>query len=126
MGSLRLKVSLLFNLRICYYRTKLCHINFHFTQFSKQFASDPLQLLVAMAQQHVAQLEQQQSLTLQEGLVQFCQGYMERKSKYLKRWKRSWFAVEPGIAVEPIFRYIVLYSISYIYNILLYVAFESE
>ena len=97
----------------------------HFTQFSKQFAlfsSDPLQLLVAMAQQHVAQLEQQQSLTLQEGLVQSCQGYMERKSKYLKRWKRSWLAVEPGIALEPASR--CMLQKLYIHT--LYIAFESE
>ena len=51
---------------------------------------------VAMAHQHVAQPEQQQPLTLQEGFIQSCQGYLERKSKYLKRWKRRWFAVEPA------------------------------
>ena len=52
----------------------------------------------AMAQHVVAQPEQQQPLTLQEGFIQSCQGYMERKSKYLKRWKRRWFAVEPGMS----------------------------
>ena len=37
-GSLRLKVSLLFNLRIHYYNTKAVSYKHHFTQFSKQFA----------------------------------------------------------------------------------------
>ena len=85
-----------------YYKTKLFHtVQYISSQFSL-FPSDPPQLLVTMAQQHVAQQhvaqpEQQQPLTLQEGLIQSCQGYMERKTKYLKRWKRRWFAVEPGI-----------------------------
>ena len=80
-----------------YYRTKLFRtVQYISSQFSL-FPSDPPQLLVAMAQQHIAQPEQQQPLTLQEGLIQPCQGYMERKSKYLKRWKRRWFAVEPGM-----------------------------
>ena len=36
------------------------------------------------------------SLTLQEGYIQECQGYLERKSRILKRWKKRWISVEPG------------------------------
>ena len=35
-------------------------------------------------------------VTLQEGYIQFCSGYMERKSSLLKRWKKRWVAIEPG------------------------------
>ena len=39
---------------------------------------------------------EQVPLTLQEGYIQGCQGYLDRKTSILKRWKKRWISVEPG------------------------------
>ena len=38
----------------------------------------------------------QVTITLQEGYIQVCHGYLERKSSILKRWKKRWVSIEPG------------------------------
>lgn len=42
-----------------------------------------------------APAEQQRPLLL-EGYIQECEGYLERKTKILKRWKKEYFKVAPG------------------------------
>ena len=43
---------------------------------------------------HVAETGPQ--LTLHQGRVQGCEGYLLRKTKILKRWKKQWITVVPG------------------------------
>lgn len=38
-------------------------------------------------------LQQQPELQLVEGRIQQCNGYLEKQSKRLKRWKRNYFEV---------------------------------
>ena len=42
-----------------------------------------------------APAEQPRPLLL-EGYIQSCEGYLERKTKILKRWKTEYFRVTPG------------------------------
>ena len=48
------------------------------------------------APQPVQQLPNEPAPTLQEGCVQGCQGYLKRRTKILKRWKKQWFSIAPG------------------------------
>ena len=42
-------------------------------------------------------------VTLLEGSVQNCHGYLERKSRILKRWKKRWFVITPGETMLAVF-----------------------
>ena len=46
--------------------------------------------------QPVQQLPREPAPILQEGRVQGCQGYLTRRTKFLKRWKKQWFSITPG------------------------------
>ena len=48
------------------------------------------------ADQPVQQLESAQPLELEEGSIQRCSGYLTRRTKILKRWKKGWISVDPG------------------------------
>ena len=39
---------------------------------------------------------QQERPLLVEGYIQACEGYLERKTKVLKRWKKEYLKVVPG------------------------------
>ena len=43
-----------------------------------------------------APVEQERPLLL-EGYIQSCEGYLERKTKILKRWKKEYLKVAPGM-----------------------------
>lgn len=34
--------------------------------------------------------------TLQQGVIQGCEGYLNRKTRILKRWKKQWIKIVPG------------------------------
>ncbi|XP_019856009.1 PREDICTED: collagen alpha-1(XXVII) chain-like, partial [Amphimedon queenslandica] len=42
-------------------------------------------------------------LTLQEGSVQTCSGYVEKQSRILKRWKKRWLIITPGQYQHQVF-----------------------
>ena len=46
-----------------------------------------------------APVEQERPLLL-EGYIQSCEGYLKRKTKILKRWKKEYFKVVPGETVS--------------------------
>ena len=46
--------------------------------------------------QPVQQLPREPAPILQEGRVQGCQGFLTRRTKFLKRWKKQWFSINPG------------------------------
>ena len=46
--------------------------------------------------QPVQQLPREPAPILQEGRIQGCQGYLTRRTKFLKRWKKRWFSITPG------------------------------
>ena len=48
------------------------------------------------AQQPVQQAEGPPRLQLVEGSIQSCSGYLKRRTKILRRWKKGWISVEPG------------------------------
>ena len=47
--------------------------------------------------QSVQAAEQEKQPTLVEGYFQSCEGHMKRRSKILKRWKKEYIKVIPGI-----------------------------
>lgn len=51
------------------------------------------------ADQPVQQAENAQRLQLQEGSIQSCNGYLKRRTKILRRWKKGWISVEPGKSI---------------------------
>ena len=51
---------------------------------------------VPPADQPVQQPESAPRLQLQEGHIQSCTGYLKRRTKILKRWKKGWISIEPG------------------------------
>ena len=51
---------------------------------------------VPPAPQVVQVAETGSQLTLHQGRVQGCEGYLHRKTKILKRWKKQWIKVVPG------------------------------
>ena len=50
--------------------------------------------------QPVQSPEQEKQPTLVEGSFQSCEGHIERRSKILKRWKKEYIKVIPGIYRE--------------------------
>ena len=46
--------------------------------------------------------EEQPRPLLLEGYIQTCEGYLERKTKILKRWKTEYFRVAPGKMKERV------------------------
>lgn len=52
------------------------------------------------APQPVQQAAQGPPPVLREGYIQGCQGYLKRRTKFLKRWKKQWFSVVPGELTE--------------------------
>ena len=48
------------------------------------------------APQPVQAPAEQPRLLLLEGYIQECEGYLERKTKILKRWKKEYFKIAPG------------------------------
>ena len=46
--------------------------------------------------QPVQQPESAPRLQLQEGSIQGCTGYLKRRTKILKRWKKGWISIVPG------------------------------
>ena len=53
------------------------------------------------ADQPVQQPQNPQRLQLQEGRIQSCNGYLKRRTKILRRWKKGWISVEPGKSIDP-------------------------
>lgn len=49
-----------------------------------------------LAPQPIQQPEERE-LTLKEGYIQPCQGYIERKTTILKRWEKELLCVIPGM-----------------------------
>ena len=47
--------------------------------------------------QPIQQTEDSPQPTLQQGYIQECEGYLYRQSRILKRWKREWLKIVPGI-----------------------------
>ena len=48
------------------------------------------------APQPVQDPVEENSPTLLQGIVQDFEGYLNRQSRILKRWKKEWLKVEPG------------------------------
>lgn len=46
--------------------------------------------------QPVQQLESAPRPQLVEGSIQTCSGFLKRRTKILRRWKKGWISVEPG------------------------------
>ena len=51
------------------------------------------------APQPVQQPDQEREATLKEGYIQSCEGYLKRRTKILKQWKKEWLNVVPGKCV---------------------------
>lgn len=47
-------------------------------------------------QQSLQELPSESAPILQEGRVQGCQGYLQKRTKILRRWKKQWFSIDPG------------------------------
>ena len=62
---------------------------FHFVRMASQHQEPP-------APQPVQAPTGQERPVLLEGYIQTCEGYLERKTKILKRWKKEYFRVAPG------------------------------
>ena len=54
--------------------------------------------LLANQLQPVQAAEQEKQPTLVEGCFQSCEGHIQRRSKILRRWKKEYIKVIPGIA----------------------------
>lgn len=52
------------------------------------------------ALQPVQSPEQEKQPTLVEGHFQSCEGHLERRTKILKRWKKEYIKVIPGIVTR--------------------------
>lgn len=45
----------------------------------------------------VQQARREREPSLKEGYIQPCQGYLRRRSSILRRWKKEWLDVVPGM-----------------------------
>ncbi len=50
----------------------------------------------------VQQAMREREPSLKEGFIQPCQGYLRRRSKILRRWKKEWLDVVPGMYTDKI------------------------